>query len=69
MACPHTMKATDRDGTVYCCDCGKVILRSPFDAAQDRFLPSKRKSRSASVTRVPADPSALPCDAGETDRG
>ena len=22
--CPHTMKAEDRDGTVYCCDCGKT---------------------------------------------
>lgn len=24
-SCPHTMKATDKDGVTYCCDCGRVL--------------------------------------------
>lgn len=23
--CSHTMKRKDRDGVIYCCDCGKLL--------------------------------------------
>jgi hypothetical protein len=27
--CPHTMKAKNRDGSVQCCDCGKILSKPP----------------------------------------
>lgn len=29
MKCPHTMKATDHDGAVFCCDCGRMVVWPP----------------------------------------
>lgn len=29
--CPHTMKAKDRNGETYCCDCGTVTKREAPD--------------------------------------
>jgi len=31
--CPHTMKATDYAGAVFCCDCGLIVSASPAHKA------------------------------------
>jgi uncharacterized Zn finger protein (UPF0148 family) len=44
--CPHTMKAEDRDGTVYCCDCGKTIRKPKPERPQPPVsVPAVREGR------------------------
>lgn len=48
MKCPHTMKATDYAGAVFCCDCGRIVSPPPApknEAAKDR--PARAVKRSA----------------------
>lgn len=49
MTCPHTMKAQNFDGRIFCCDCGKDMTLRRID----NDLPATRARRAVTALRAP----------------